>query len=306
MNSGNIVDIVLKVFQIIDILIGIICIISFDNKISIILVSILLFIIISLIALLYSKEKYIRFVDFLFDNEKHNFNLLPKMRMYLNKEKIYNRVKVKSVDVTYNITHTESEKSNSMGNAEILYTIAIENKSIPKEYYFITGNDYSDEVPQIFYKYGIMDEYSTVSPEERNCAFYYRNVVRKVNFNLDKKLIPQKDTLEIKIKVCYKNSFEFEHNYLDTIICLPRIFGDYVKQMRYTINLYKFQNDIAFHFFTYSILGNKLKYSISVIPNTCTKDNESYSVEFYPESTLDEKAYYFRIGNCDTDKESRF
>lgn len=306
MNNSNLIGNILRFLQIADILTGIICMITFDNKFNIIFVIILLFIIISLLIILYSKEKYIRFVDFLFDNEKHNFNLLPKMRMYLNKEKICNKINVKLVEITYDIKHKQSTQSSLLGDVDILYKIEIENKSIPNTYYFITGNDYSNKAPEIYYKYGSMTKYSRISPEEKNCALYYKNVVRKFNFYLDENYITNANSFNIEIKVHYENSFEFEHNYLDTIICLPKIFGDSVEKMKYIINLHGFPSKNDFYFFTYSICGNKLKYNINDIPNRCDKMNESFIVEFNPKSTRDEKAYYFRIGIHDTDKESKF
>lgn len=306
MNSSDLIENILRIFQIVNILIGIICTITFDNNFTIISFVILFFIIISLLITLYSKERYIKFVDFLFDNEKHNFNLLPKMRMYLNNKKKFNKLDIRQVKVRYEIKHKQSTESSLLGDVDILYKIEIKNKAIPNTYFFITGNDYSNKVPRILYKYGTMDSYSEISPEEKSCAIYYKNVVRDICFNIDKKYITQSGNLKIELKVCYENSFEFEHNYMDTIICLPKIFGDNVENMKYDICLQGFPNDIDFYFFTYIICANKLKFGINNIPNVCNEKNKHFSVEFSPKSTRKEQAYYFRIGIHDTDKESRF
>lgn len=151
-----------------------------------------------------------------------------------------------------------------------------------------------------------MTKYSRISPEKKNCAIYYKNVVGKFNFYLDENYITNANSFNIEIKVHYANSFEYELNYLDTIICLPKIFGDSAEKMQYIINLHGFPSKNDFYFFTYSICGNKLKYNINDIPNMYDKKNESFIVEYNPKSTRDEKAFYFTIGIHDTDKESKF
>ncbi len=306
MNKSNVIENTLRMLQIINLLMGILGTMTFDNKWIIIFTVLFIFIIISLITELYLKERYIRFVEFLFENTKHNFILLPKMRMYLRKEKMRNKLKICSMEVKYNVKHKESTESSLLGDAEIIYNLKVYNKSIPKSYKLIIGNDYSDKMPQFYYKYGDIEDYLKGSPEEKNCAPYYKNVVRELGFTLEKNHITQSEWLEISFKLFYENSFEFEHNYFDTIICLPKIYGDSIEYMKYDINLDGFPNDIDFYFFTYSIFADKLNFVINDIPNKCVEKNKSFSVEFNPNSTKDEKAYYFRLGTLDTDKENRF
>lgn len=306
MKNSNVIENTLQILQIINLLMGILGVITFNNKWIIIFIVLFIFIIISLITELYLKERYIRFVEFLFENKKHNFNLLPKMRMYLRKEKMCNKLDVYSLEVTYNVKHKKSSESSLLGDAEIIYNLRAYNKSLPDSYKLIIGNDYSNKMPHFFYKYGDIKDYMKCSPEEKNCSLYYKNVVRELSFKLDKSHITQSKFLDISFKLYYENSFEFEHNNFDTIICLPKIYGDSINCMKYVINLEGFPNDINFYFFTYSICGDKLNFFINDIANECLEKNKSFSVEFSPNSTKDEKAYYFRIGTLDTDKENRF
>lgn len=306
MISDDWVGKVLIVIQIIEGMIGIYAFAVAENKVLIGCIFLLVFLIISLLFILYSREMYIRFIEFLFENEHHKFELLPEMRMYLNTKKIANKVKYNSVSVTYDIKHKKSEKSQLLGDLDIIYNLDIKNEKVPRTFYFLTGNDYSNKPPKLLYKYGKMQDYNEVSADKVNCAKYKRTAIREFKIEFDKSLIENKGNFKLEMKISYEESFEFEHISMDTIICLPKIFGDDIPSMKYTINIIDFPPKETYHLFSYIIAREGFCYLRKNIGHEADADRRRFVITFQPNDVKGEQAYYFRLGRKDFDEELEF
>lgn len=296
---------VVVIVGIIEAICSIFAIVVAENKVFVSCLAILVFIIVMLIICLYSKELYIRFIEYLFENEHHRFELLPAMRMYLRTKNIRNKVKYNSISVTYNIKHKKSCESNLLGDLNIIYKLNIKNEKLPKTYYFITGNDYSNEPPTFKYKYGNMQEYSEAAIAEVNCAEYKRNAIRPFKIDLDDNKIAKKGDFVMEMLISYHNSFEFEHIPMDTIICLPKIFGDDIPSLKYTINIIDFPQEEKYYLFSYLIKRDGFRYERTVIDNEHDIGRRTFNVSLRPNNVVGEKAYYFRLGTKDRDVEHR-
>ncbi len=276
-----------------------------ENKILVGSIAILVFIIVLLAILLYLEELYIRFIGYLLENKYHRFELLPAMRMYLRTKKMRNKIRYNSINVTYNIKHKCSSESRLLGDLDIIYELDVKNEKIPNTFYFITGNDYSNMPPKFLYKYGNMQEYSEATVEEVNCAEYKRNAIRSFNIELSGNKIPKTGNFIMKMKISYQNSFDFEKIPLDTIICLPQIYGDDIPLMEYTINIIDFPREETYYLFSYLIKRDKFGYERTVIENRHDDIRRTFNVTLHPNDIVGEKAYYFKVGTKDRDVEPR-
>ena len=306
MNFNDYIGKVLTILQVVECVIGIYVVVVSENKVLVGGLVILGFIVVTLLYVLYSKELYIRFIEYLFENEHHKFELLPEMRMYLHIKKIENKVKYNSIDITYDIKHKKSDKSRLLGDVDITYKLDIKNENLPQSYSFITGNDYSNKPPILLYKYGTMEKHTSISADKVNCAIYKRNAIRHFEFEFDKNEITGQDNLEVEMKISYEDSFEFEHVPMDTIICLPKIFGNSIPKIKYTINLIDFPEEDTYYMFSYIVRRKNLEYVRNTIQNTNDSNRRTFVVELSPNKVIGEKAYYFRLGTINRDEENCF
>ncbi len=254
----------------------------------------------SLGYLLYKNREYIKFVEFLSDNQKHNFMLLPKLRLYLNSNKINNDICIHNLKVEYIITATKN--NDMMGDLYIKYHLVIENRNLPSAIHFVCGNDYSDSLQKMRYKYGKIDDWQPGNFKQRPGIPYWREKLLDYKISIDKQFIPESAFLYLEIEVDCARSFEFEMLSRDTIICLPKIFSDDIRELNYEIKLQNF-NQKEFYCDAYTISKEKDGYEI--VQSNCFKKSEYLFVsKFNPNKIRGEKAYYFRLGLSENDEEN--
>lgn len=302
------VALIALILQFIELAVGIFGIINSLTIISIItiLLSFLTTIIIIILGYkLYSVILYVNFLEYLMHNNEHDFVLLPKIRMYLNSRKINNKIKIKCIDITYDITPNTDNPDEILGDMKITYLIKIENKSVPEQFDFVYGNDYSVFSPKVKYCYGIRQEYQTMSKNHNmSIAPYWRGALKHYSFALEKQYLPQDGDIEIKIEVECDKSFAFKKVPRDTIICMPMVFSKDIDKINHTINVRNF-GEIKFYSDAYQISKNGLHYQRKAI--NCTRqhnqDNYSFASILYPNRIRGEKAYYFKIGTSESDVE---
>lgn len=250
-------------------------------------------------------NKYVRFVEGLIDNKYHNFLLLPKLRMYLHKNKINNKVEIEDMKVTYIIypsaNTTTSREDELLGDGSVEYEIRIRNRNLPNTFYFIAGNDYSDEEPQIFYKIGNNGIRSRLEVKSERIAPYWRGRIKSGKIALDKTRLSQEHTISIYIEVRCNRLFEFKKLGRDTIICLPKLFSDDIDRIEYMIDVSKF-NGTKFYCNAKRIYMNK-EYRVDEI--NCEEGNGIFKTNIEPKEVKGESAYYFRIGLDEIDPEER-
>lgn len=247
------------------------------------------------------ETEYMRFVEFLFDNNTHRFILLPKIRMYLHSRRINNKYKVDEMKVTYTITQNrESEQDKMVGDLEIIYSIKIGKDKRNGYFDFVTGNDFSNDLSHAQYKYGVMSEYQNMTLLEDKAAPYWRGYLGHFHITIEGKNIPVDGPLEIQFRICAERSFVFGGRKRETIICLPQAFSRNIESLKYHIEVKGF--DKPFYGNAYLISKDGGEYRISSLEGT-QADNTVFDYTMYPNTIAGEKAYYFKIGTSEEDTE---
>lgn len=256
----------------------------------------------------YKVLDYVKFIEYLMNNEKHNFVLLPKIKMYIHNYKISNYIKIKNLNIEYDITYNKpSEEENEdliLGDMLIKYDIFIENKNIPNDFNFVSGNDYSNFSPNVKYRYGSRNDYQPMSENHELVAPYWRGSLKHYSFGFERRFIPQEGDLKVEIIVSCDKAFIFRTIPRDTIICLPEIFSKSIERIDYKINLKDF-DDKKFYCDAYQIYSEKRKYTTRQLGCEKEPNNQSFSSVLFPNKIKSEKAYYFRVGMDKSDKEIR-
>lgn len=240
------------------------------------------------------KMRYINFVEFLFCNEKHRFTLLPKFRIYIERQNRKNKVHITNLKIKYTITKNNSS-NNNIGDLKIEYDMKIENRHLPKRYYIIFGNDYAKDKPNITYSLCDKPFYS-VSFNEVKHASYERGIINEAIINLDYGNLPKKE-IDLKIIHSYTNSFNFSETETDTLILLPSLYGNKIDHIDYEINLVGFVDYPELYCNMFEISNSKGirgEYEIKDI-NTYKKNDNLLKV-ISLDSIKYESAYYVRIG----------
>lgn len=261
----------------------------------------------------YKKQRdYISFVEYLFHNERHRFSLLPRIRMYMNQFKICNKVNIKELNVDYTIDGKDYQNTEEPLCGDVIKTFRFTIDEMKgTKYTLVFGDDYSFAAPVIKIKYGSQIEYTELAAQEYSSPPYIKSVVRCVKVEINRQIIPQKGTWPLEIRLEYKKAFDFQNVNMDTIVSLPRLFGNRIEKMRYIIKLINYDRNVKYYCFFYKIAKGYNGYEI--VNKDCDKrkssENDGYT-EFEAVVPLDnirkEQAFYFRVGTSNIDKENVF
>lgn len=307
-----IVEIVAIVVQIIGIIVGVSTnsiTISVDSLVFIILIPVLTVLLIAIISKLISQIKkkynlsnYVSFIEFLMHNNRHCFEILPKIRMYMHSKSIANDVKIKLLRITYNVT--KNEEHEELGDMIINYDLDIANNNIPSQFHFVYGTDYSKCTPIVKYNYGndsVEPYYTATKENEEKVAPYWLGFLKHYNLAIDKKKIPQNDVFKLKIELECKEAFDFSIE-RDTIICLPDMFSKDIEKIEYSIKLNKYEE--KFFCNAYRVSSDGKEYAIGEVTDP-NKPGFSFKQTLYPNMIEGEKAFFFRVGHSEIDPEFR-
>lgn len=311
---------VIDILTIIDIILGVfIALPKIHFQIQIIIGAIWLIIFLTLLYHYSKDHEYINFIEYLCNNNRHRFNLLPRLRIFIHQHNILNRMNVENLDITYSIDGKAYRGSEEelYGDLNIKYKYIIKKSSNMKIFTWVYGNDYSFEAPKLKVKYGLLDENEKIqgddmeiAAEECSCPPYMKSVIRHANIEIKKNIV-QADKWGMEIELDYKKAFDFQNLKLDTIICLPMLFGEKIENINYHILLYNYDQTKEFYFFPYKIIKNKRTYECpvqqyqkNVIKNQ--KLHTRFDISLDLEKTKKEYAFYFRVGTSSRDIESKF
>lgn len=249
----------------------------------------------------YKKQKeYIQFIECLNFNNYHDFRLLPLLRMYIHKYGNINRINLKQVSITYTIVPSERQVVDKLyGDCQIKYVFKIENYNLPKTFYFMSANDFSNIEPEIKYRIGTNSNYSSVNNRSKQVHPYWGGKIKPIAISLDNDQITVNKTMTIEIIVSIGNLFEFKENKRDTIICLPLIYSENVEQIDYSIDVSNFTNR-PFYCDVKRFYIKQNKHIVEGIPSSHNEDGTFFTASFCPDNKL-ESAYYFRLGLSEHD-----
>lgn len=308
MNNEVKISLVALIIQTIELLI---CIWELVTDTSIIFTIVLLLIMVSSALLFilgyiyYKLLEYVHFIEYLMYNEKHKFVLLPKIKMYVHSKKIVNKIHIKSLSVVYNIKKSNSTDNGSdicLGDMEIIYKLTVENKNIPNEFHFVSGNDYSTLAPSVTFSYGNNNHYLKMLENHEQIAPYWRGSLKHYSFGIENNFLPQTGDFDITIKVSCKEAFTFSEVPRDTIICLPEVFSNNIDKINYEFNLIDFEKE-KFYCDAYKIFSNKGDFTTQLINCEKLDAKNTFVSTLNPNEIKGEKAYYFRLGTAQNDIE---
>lgn len=258
---------------------------------------ILVFLIIFLCWRYIERCNFIKFIEYLFDNPTHNFNLLPKICLELDKYKEVNNLKVISLTVRYTYDMSELDFSSITKNSEINYTDVIEydftaeNEKIPSEFVCYLGNMYAENcTSEISQKHGIQNEYELVPPPRYTDEIYVNSAIQKYSWQFKKENITKGNQFPFSFKLkCQEKTKE---NSSDTIIFYPKQYAKRLEKVKFDISFVsdkKILNKVQL----FKVWKDGKDFKHTPISESLPVDN-NFSVTIQPDSVKYE-AYYFRI-----------
>lgn len=247
---------------------------------------------------LYQKNNdYITFVEYLFDNSYHNFSLLPRIRMYIQRNNIINKIHIKELNV---ICIIEKNQKNNYSTSKVIFEFEISRDTLIDTYNFVTGNDFSTETPTVKYSYGDKRE-REVMMEKPIFAPDTSSVIRVLSLDIEKDKIPlDQPTWKLKLEFDYVRLFDFEKMETDTIICLPKVFGEKIDKINYTIIISGYDPNKKFYCNLNKCSINNGKYIVT--KQGVNSQGNAFTTTIYPDSYEKEYAYYFRFGTSNLDE----
>ena len=238
-----------------------------------------------------------KFIEYLFNNPTHNFNLLPKICLAIDQSTDINDLIVRDMAVSYvcdmssidlsSITPTSRIKYNDY----IEYSFDVENKKLPKQFFCYLGNLYSDTFfGKISQKHGIQSEYELIPTPRYTDETVTRSNVQKYVWQLKPDNFQCTPTVPINFKIDYAETSKANSN--DTIILYPRQFAKKVERITFNFS-FICSKRILKRVQVFRISQNNRKFSH--IPIAELKiNNNSAQTTIIPDSSKYE-VYYFRI-----------
>lgn len=260
---------------------------------------IILFVI--LFAFLYRRYvercNFIKFIEYLFDNSTHNFNLLPKICLALDKYKEKNNLKVRELAVKYTYDMSKINLSSISKNSVIKYTDIIEysflfkNENIPNEFVCYLGNMYTDnDMPEISQKHGIQEIYEAVPPPRYTDETYVSSIIQRYCWQLKKENITNSKQFPLSFKLkCQETTRE---NSSDTIIFYPKQYAKKIEKIKFDI-LFVCDKQILNKVQLFKVWKDGKEFKHTPISET-SPINNTFSVAIESDSSKYE-AYYFRV-----------
>ena len=125
-------------------------------------------------------------------------------------------------------------------------------------------------------------------------APYTNNEIKILSFAIDKNKIPTNgDIWKMKIQFDHVKIFDFANADKDTIICLPKVLGDKVDVINYTITINGFDESVQFYCNLNKCAINNGEYIVQ--KQDIIQEGNFFKATMYPDNN-GECAYYFNIG----------
>ncbi len=270
-------------------------------NVSLIIFSTTLIVLLFTIIYIYMRYKercdFLHFVQHLFDNHIHNFNLLPKICLALDKSKEINNICVRELQIeyTYDMSNVETETLASTDKIyytdTIEYQLNVENTNLPEEYICLLGNMYAkDDTVHIVQKHGAQKDYETVPAPRYTDDTKTDSIVQRYCWQLKKENINRSNTIPICFRLKYNETAKANSN--DTIIIYPYQYARSIETIDFQLNfLCEKQILKRVELFKIRKSGKEFKH---MPDSSIIKSGNSASVKIQLDSSKYE-AYYFRV-----------
>lgn len=308
MEKYTVTDVISIVLQLVEILVGLTGTIVFKNYLF---AMTMLFVPLTAIGFTWLRyrrlREYILFIEFLNDNPSHIFRTLPLLRMYIHKHKRINNVYIPRANVYYDIRPCKDERydkdNNLLGDCSIEYEFCVHNNRLPKNFYFMVANDYSNNNSKIECRIGTQGNQCVIDSKSMDVHPNWGGRMNLVSISLDNSLIPQSKEFTIYIRVETKKMFVFRKDSRDTIICLPLQYGRTIDQVNFRIDVSKFN----IHPFYCNAKRIYIERKNPIIDETiCVphEDRTIFTATYCPVKNT-ENALFFRIGLSEVDPDDK-
>lgn len=245
------------------------------------------------------KERcdFLSFIQYLFDNPTHNFNLLPKICLSLDKSKETNNLSVRDMSIKYTYDMRKIDLGLIEENTQIQYLDTIEycfqaeNKKLPEEFVCYLGNMYArNSFAEIYQKHGIQTKYEAVPPPRYTDETRPDSIVQRYSWQLKKENFTKDISVPISFQLKCLETTKANSN--DTIIIYPKQYAKKVEYINFEINFLCDKEILKkVELFKIQKVENKFKHIpvsiISVLNNTATTRIKLDSTKY--------EAYYFRV-----------
>lgn len=244
---------------------------------------------------------YIHFVENLFYNQYQTFDLIPRIRIYLHKNNIKNDIHILKLNITCIVNGAQNENEDFLfADSKVIFEYEISQDTVPNTYEFITGNDFTQSPQSIKFSYGNKNE-QDVMLTENAIQSESSNPVRHISLKIEKQnVIFNNKTWKMKLEIDHIRVFDFRKIKTDTIICIPKVFGEDIDKINYTIKIVNFETNNKFYCNLHKCFLKDNEYVVTAQDvHTISKDskttNEVFNATILPDSGDKEQAYYFKL-----------
>ncbi len=271
-----------------------------SGKSAIMFIIIAFLLLLGAIIYLWSKLKerlsFIEFIEHLFNNTTHNFTLLPKICLALDKSKEKSNLCARDLLIKYtcdmsNVKLNGLKEDSVISYDDIVeYSFTVENKKIPEEFVCYLGNMYADDPVEISQKHGSQETFEIVPPPRYTDETRVASVVQRYSWQIKKDCVTHGKELPITFRMKYDGSGKPKE--WCTFIFYPKQYArridnvtfevDYIcsKKVLQRVELFKVCKD------------NKVYKHIPISGVIMSENNAQISV--HPDATQNE-AYYLRV-----------
>ena len=257
-------------------------------------------ILVCVVVYLYSKYKercdFINFIQYLFNNNIRNFNLLPKICLALDKTEETNKLFLKKMTVEYTYDMRSVNTGILSHDTPICYSNTIEchleaeNRNIPKEYVIYRGNMKADDSVEIMQKHGSQAIYEAVSPPRYTDETRVDIVVQRYCWQLKRENITKGRSFPISFKFKYSEKSVANSN--STIVLYPKQYAKSIEVIDFKI-CFLCEKDILKRVELFKVWKDDKCFKHTPITGV-TLSNNVASIVIEPD-TLECEAYYFRL-----------
>lgn len=258
-------------------------------------------VIIAVLTYKYIKTKnFISFLEYLYDNPDHNFNLLPKRILMIHKHNDYNKFSANTLDVNYEYDFSKIDFDEIEPDSHVLikdtieYNMISENRSIPEKFVDARGNMYSiDPSVELYQKHGVQKTYERVPIPYYGQEIYTNVTTQRYSWKLLQSNISNGNSFPLSFKYIYQEKIRASSS--DTIILYPIQYANRIKKLTISIK-FKSDNVLITKADFYQINKHNRKFDRTAIKEysmeTISNNQVSFNVE--PKCNLYE-AYYIEL-----------
>ena len=203
------------------------------------------------------KERceFIEFIDFL---HLHEFDILPKTYLTLDKPQNVNKLHVHEMSITYtnDMKNYNPLDNNQRYNTTIEHELMVKNKNLPKSYGIYAGNIYADKAPIVRERHGNRTNYADVT----EVKYHYQTAIQNYSWALNNEY----DKRKVSFPISFKFTFEsiMPSNLATDIVIFPKKYAKQVDNINFHFNIIGREDIIIKEIRLYHIMKSEGKFEL--------------------------------------------